>query len=278
MLESFAGDLADIPNWATAKDKAFVEAYSQKVISAHILYNGLESDYQKEFVGKTNIDTLFAVEAALKPVKAAHGIRVGVREIAVDESSSHKKEYKVGEKFSISGIKLLVTYDDYSQEVIQAEGNFNVTSSVAGRGLRVSDKMIELIGTGNFAGSTARIPVNVTEGAADDGNGGGRKLSTTAIALIAVGCALVVLAAGAAVVLVLIKKKVIVIKKKNKSGAAEADGGQVAEATDGKSETAEEAATENATDGGQPDGSETQDDNGEATDKTDGGEEGTTDD
>ena len=278
LLESFAGDLADIPNWATAKDKAFVEAYSQKVISAHILYNGLESDYQKEFVGKTNIDTLFAVEAALKPVKAAHGIRVGVREIAVDESSSHKKEYKVGEKFSISGIKLLVTYDDYSQEVIQAEGNFNVTSSVAGRGLRVSDKMIELIGTGNFAGSTARIPVNVTEGAADDGNGGGRKLSTTAIALIAVGCALVVLAAGAAVVLVLIKKKVIVIKKKNKSGAAEADGGQVAEATDGKSETAEEAATENATDGGQPDGSETQDDNGEATDKTDGGEEGTTDD
>ena len=90
MLESMES-AETVSGWTTSNTtKAAVEAFAEKVKRAHGLYNGLSSDFQREFVGQENLDKLFAIEQALKPVKAAFNIRVTVQSVVVDASSEHK--------------------------------------------------------------------------------------------------------------------------------------------------------------------------------------------
>ncbi|MDE7076643.1 MAG: leucine-rich repeat domain-containing protein, partial [Clostridia bacterium] len=54
-----------VGGWTTSNtNKAAVEAFAEKVKTAHRLYNELKTDYQREYVGQENIDKLFAVEKA----------------------------------------------------------------------------------------------------------------------------------------------------------------------------------------------------------------------
>lgn len=239
MLESMES-AETVSGWTTSNTtKAAVEAFAEKVKRAHGLYNGLSSDFQREFVGQENLDKLFAIEQALKPVKAAFNIRVTVQSVVVDASSEHKSAYAVGEKFSLKGLKLLVTYDDYSQEVIDG-GDFKLVERFD-RPLRASDEAVTLEGLG----TTLSIAITVTEGGAAKGG-----LPAYAIALIVVGC-VAALAAAAVVTLVILNKKGIIhvslkLKKKSEKDAikeAEGEEAKTDATEDGaESEVAEETA------------------------------------
>lgn len=141
-----------------------VYSFSEQVKEAHRLYNMLDSEVQLNFIGNGNVQKLLAIESALKPVKTAFGIYVSVIGITVDESSQHRSQYTVGEKFSLDGLKLLVEYDDYSTEVIEASGNFVVSPGYDGA-LKTYDKSVSIDGTGAYAGNFVYIPVTVTEAA-----------------------------------------------------------------------------------------------------------------
>ena len=202
--------------------EAEVKRVAALVADAHALYNGLSSDYQREFVGEENIAKLFAVEQALKPVKAEFGIVVNVSAVRLyADGSTHKTEYREGEKFDLTGLKLLIIYDDNSEEIIDATEGFKLTERYD-RELTDIDQMVTLEGTGKYAGMTVNIPITVSEQGAGGGANGGNKLPAYAIALIVVGCVVVVAAAALAVIF-------IILKKKNKGDVEiEADGEEVA--------------------------------------------------
>ncbi len=161
MLEGFPA-ASEVSSWTTSnKTLAEVTAFADSVKQAHILYNGLTTDYQREFVGEDNILKLFDIETALKPVKAAFGITVYVDKVAVDASSTHKTQYVEGEKFDLTGLKLVLTYDDYSQTVIDAVGNFKL-SSLDDRGLMIYDQSVRLEGIEMYEGLSVTVSVKVT--------------------------------------------------------------------------------------------------------------------
>lgn len=201
-----------VSGWTTANTSlATVRDCADRVKQAHYLYNTLSSNQnQLDFVGQENIDKLFAVEEALKPVKKAFGIAPSIERIGVAESSTHKSEYKEGEKFKLDGLKILVTYDDYSQEIIDAVGNF-VLSEDYDRGLWDTDTAIVLVGQGTYLGMSLSVRVTITEGKA----GGGGGLSTTNIIIIVVVVVVAALAAAAAVTFILLKKKGVIGGKKS---------------------------------------------------------------
>ena len=213
--------------------KTDVENVSKQVKEAHALYNSLKTDAQKEWVdGQVSLDKLFAVEDALKPLKKQFGIAVRVTSVRVDASSAHKTDYRTGEKFSLNGLKLLITYDDYSQEVINAADGFTVEERYVSNGLTVYDEAVMIEGFGDYSGRMVSIRIYVTEG---DGSGEG--LSQGALIAIIVVSVVVALAAAAAVTVVILIKKGVIGNKKTedvsftekgetfeKDGAEESDG------------------------------------------------------
>ncbi len=190
--------------------KAQVEAFAAEVTRAHVLYNGLSSDVQRQFVGQENLDRLFAVEAALKTVKKDFGITVRVSSVALSENSTHKTAYNAGERFSMNGIKLIITYDDYSREEIDAASGF-VIAERFNRELRSYDEAVDLEGTGDYAGRTISIRINVSDGGSSvDGNSG--HINVLTIVLVICGGVALLAVAAVVTVIVLMKKKVIVVK------------------------------------------------------------------
>lgn len=205
MLEGFVS-ADEVSTWTTEnKTKEEVQAFSDAVQQAHLLYNNLKTDVQREYVGEENINKLFAIESALKPVKKAFGITLTVRNVSLDESSTHKSEYIEGEKFDLSGLKLLITYSDYSQEVIDAVGNFVISASYD-RALRATDEAVTLEGTGEYAGKLISVKVTVTAG---NGEGTPETPSVDPMVWVYVG-----IGVGAAVIVSAAVVAVIVLKKK----------------------------------------------------------------
>lgn len=205
MIEGFASDL-EVSTWASLtvneENKAKIKAFSEDVKKAHRLYNNISSQVQRDFVGEENINKLFAIETALKPVKAKFGIAVSVANVTVSSESTHRSEYKAGEKFDMTGLELVVTYDDYSTEI----ADLSQISFAEGYDRPLEELDVEVVFIGY--GKTIRIGVTVTEG---DGNVGGDKLNPAVIYGPILG---VVGAAAIAVAVVLIVKS----KKKTKDG------------------------------------------------------------
>ncbi|MGN0804447.1 MAG: leucine-rich repeat protein [Candidatus Coproplasma sp.] len=218
---------------ATYTTKAEVEEFAEQVKNAHMLYNGLKTDYQLSYVGEENVAKLFAIESALKPLKAQFGIEVSVSGVAVSSDSTHKKSYVVGEKFSLNGLKVLVTYDDYSQETIDAVGNF-VLASNYDRELRATDKLVNIVGTGVYDGMTISVRgLTVSEASAESNEGS--SINLTGI-IIGVVCGVVGLAVVAVVVVIILKKKKGVAHLDEKS----AETAEEVKAEQAETQTAEE--------------------------------------
>ena len=215
-----------------------VVALHAKVKEAHRLYNIFSrSQAQLVFAGNDNVEKLFALERELKPLKQKFNIPVKISTIAVDASSTHKSAYREGEKFSVKGLKFLVTYDDYSQEIIDASPAFTVEERF-NNGLKVTDSAVSLSGSGEYEGWTVYVPVTVTQGAAATG------LPTVAIVLIVVGV-VAVLAVGALVTLLVLSKKGVVNFKSSKTAAATEEEATADDTSDGDA-AAEDVAGESA--------------------------------
>ena len=154
-------------------NKQLVSAFSEKVKETHRLYNNIRSEKQLEFLneGKDRAAILGSTEAALKPVKAKFGIAVKPTALRIAEDSAHKSEYKAGEKFDMTGLKLTVTYDDYSSE--NADMSLITLSAAFSGELTELNRYVQMEGYG----LTVMVPITVT--AADGGAGeeqeGGKK-------------------------------------------------------------------------------------------------------
>ncbi len=97
------------------KSKKEVERFSEKVKTAHGYYNIFSKDeYQLSLVDSSLITKLNEVETALRPIKKNYGIPVMISNLSY--TGNFKSEYKVGETFDITGLQVVIEYDDYSTE------------------------------------------------------------------------------------------------------------------------------------------------------------------
>lgn len=205
MIEGFAS-AEEVSTWTTSnKTKDEVQAFSDSVQEAHRLYNNLKTDVQRAYVGEDNFSKLFAIESALKPVKQAFGIALTVRSVALDSSSTYKTEYVEGEMFDMTGLKLRITYSDFSEEVIDAAGNFVLEKSYD-RTLRTTDEAVTLDGTGAYKDRLISVKVTVT---AASGENQPQTPSTDPMVWVYVG-----IGAGAVVIVAAVVVALIVLKKK----------------------------------------------------------------
>ncbi|MDE6868737.1 MAG: leucine-rich repeat protein [Clostridia bacterium] len=157
--------LEEIASWSSLEvnesNKTMVSEFSALVISAHELYNILASDYQFELFGEENEQRLFAVENALKSVKAHFGIAVTPKSFSISNASTHKSVYTEGERFSLNGLVLIVNYDDYSTEL--ADMSKVILEAYYDRELTTLSKNVYVAGTGEYTGLRIMIPITVNE-------------------------------------------------------------------------------------------------------------------
>ena len=129
------------------------------------MYNTVLSETQRKLIdtdaGKEEgyyYNLLTSIESELKPVKPRFGIAVFSTSLRVNSDSAHKSEYKVGEKFDMTGLKLTVTYDDYSTAEVTAEQM--TLRQEYDRELTELDIFVEVAALGQ----TVQVRVNVTAG------------------------------------------------------------------------------------------------------------------
>ncbi len=108
-----APDAAAIDAWT-----AYDATVAQNVITARIYYNNVMLDAaQAAYVTEETTAKLLAVESALRAAKARFGIPVSISSLRLSADSTHKTQYVVGETFDMTGVVVIVVYDDYSTEV-----------------------------------------------------------------------------------------------------------------------------------------------------------------
>ena len=121
---------SEVSGWKLpAKPKSEVEEFSELVKRIRSLYNTIISESQLDFLKNHKVtdsetinlvDNLSNVEVALRTVKAAYDIPVSITSVTrVD--GSYKNVYTEGEKFDMKGLKVIVTYDDFSTETVGAD-------------------------------------------------------------------------------------------------------------------------------------------------------------
>ncbi len=234
-------DVATIKGWKVGTDDETVKEFAETVKYAHGLYNSLKTEAQLDYVGSENVNKLFAVESALVAIKPSFGLQTKISDVAVDASSTHRAQYVEGQRFSLNGVRILVTYDDYSTEVVGAANNF-VLSARYDRELTGNDSFVTLDGVGKYAGLSANVEITVFEDAgaeipSDNGNNGDG-IPAGVIAVIVVGAVAVVAAAVAAVLIVLKKRKTAAVS------GEEPDDDQTADEDDNQQENSGEDKTD----------------------------------
>ncbi len=194
-----------VKSWANAdfvvnaENTAIVQEFSDRVKSAHLSYNSVALNQdQLALLGEENANKLFEIENELKAVKTKFGIRVSVTKLSLAEDSAHKTEYKRGDKFDLSGLKIIVIYDDYSSVVADMS---QITLENADKELTPSDRLVTVSGYGK----TLRIGITVTE--KDDSGESGEESGFNPLVIIIPVIAVVVLGGGAVAVILIIKKK-----------------------------------------------------------------------
>ncbi len=163
-----AEEVAGWVSWEiTDENKAQVEAFSAEVINAHRMYNNIPTDKQRDYLntGSARATKLTDIEKALRPVKQRFGIASKVASVAVSPSSTVRTEYVEGETFDITGLVLIITYDDYYTEELTDMTNVKIGSNYSGPLHTYNTRVVV-----TYSGINVNIGVTVT--AADEsGNG-----------------------------------------------------------------------------------------------------------
>ena len=157
---------SEVSGWNTSnKSKSEVEEFSELVKSIRTLFNTIISEDQLNILGEENIKHLGDVEVALRAVKVAYGIPLKITRVTRVEGS-YKNTYYVGETFDMTGLQVIVTYDDFSTEIVGADKLTLVTT----KELTVFDKDIVV----SYNGVDCYLVITVTErGSATPSGGGG---------------------------------------------------------------------------------------------------------
>ncbi len=168
---------SEIAGWTEPTvSKAQVEKFSEQVKTAHGYYNTFSNDeYQLSLVDASLITKFNEIETVLRGVKKAYGIEVAISRLTY--TGNFKSEYKVGETFDITGLQVVVIYDDYSTE----NADMSKVTYDLHDPLTEMNNVIEL----QYEGATLFVRINVTEGgndpATEAGGCGGGCGSTSSI-------------------------------------------------------------------------------------------------
>ncbi|MDE6667900.1 MAG: leucine-rich repeat protein [Clostridia bacterium] len=162
LVNGFAS-ASEIAGWKEPDmPKSKVERFSESVKTAHVYYNTFSDDeYQLSFVDSSLITKFNDIETALRQIKKDYNIPVTISNLSY--TGNFKSEYKVGETFNISGLQVIIIYDDYSTEYADmSKVTYNLHDP-----LTLMDNVVEL----QYEGKTLFVRINVTEGNPNDDGG-----------------------------------------------------------------------------------------------------------
>lgn len=143
----------------TEENVAMVQSFAETVKTARSHYNNAVADEgQAKFVAEELEEKLLAVEDALRSVKKYMSIPFVVSGLQISETSTHKSEYEVGQRFKMDGLVILVVYDDYSVE----EADFDELELLTSGKLSTYNKYVEVA----CRGVKVRIAVSVVDNTA----------------------------------------------------------------------------------------------------------------
>ncbi len=144
------------------KTDKYVWDFSEKVKAAHENYNAFSRDpAQLALVDESLITKFNQVETALRAQKPVFNIYVSVSRL--DYTGDVKTQYKVGETFDMSGLQVIIVYDDYSTEYADMS---KVTVISPTRPLNELDRTVTLA----LEGVTNRVRILIEVTKQDEGD------------------------------------------------------------------------------------------------------------
>ena len=151
-----ANEVESWANWEkTEENKAKILSFMDTVKTARIYYNSAMANAGQAVYITAEIESkLFAVETALRKVKAAFEIPFVITELKVAADSTHKSSYVSGEKFDMTGLSLIIVYDDYSTE----QADVSKLELITNGELNEYNKYVEL----RYEGVKLRVSINVS--------------------------------------------------------------------------------------------------------------------
>ncbi len=132
--------------------KAFVETMKVTRIGYN---NAMSKEGQAVFLSDEHTEKLLAVEEKLRAVKQYFEIPFIIQDLQVAENSTHKTEYLMGEKFDMTGLSVLIVYDDYSM----VEADFSKLVLLTNGELIPENKYVNV----QYEGKIVRVAINVTD-------------------------------------------------------------------------------------------------------------------
>ena len=140
----------------TEENVAKIVAFSDELRITRVYYNNaMQKAEQAVYITEEYTEKLLSVEGALRAVKAHFGIKVSIDHLEVEGSSTHKTQYKIGETFDLTGLVVLIVYDDFSNEIADPSEITLVTSDPLGK----YDRFVEI----EVRGVTFRVDVSVKD-------------------------------------------------------------------------------------------------------------------
>ncbi len=199
-----AETVATWANWEkTDENRAKLLEIAEKMKTARLYYNNaMASEGQKGYITEDIEEKLFAIETELRAVKRAFGIIPIKTQLLISKDSTHKTEYKSGDKFDMTGLVILVEYDDYSTEEVSFA---DLRLETAGE---LTDNTYVVV---SYSGMQVYVPITVTP---DDGKTN-KSLGGCKLGIIIGVTSAIIPAIGVAVFL-------IIKRKRNKKALAEA--------------------------------------------------------
>ena len=145
-------------NWTVnAENTAKVSEFSNVVKEARLAYNNVLKDASQSAYITEELETkLLAVESEMRAVKEKFNIALQISSLDIAAESTHKTEYNVGEKFDMTGLVLVVVYDDGSTEM----ADMTKVTLENTEALTKYDRYVTI----SYEGKTRRVSITVTEG------------------------------------------------------------------------------------------------------------------
>ncbi len=145
----------------TATYYADVQAFSELLKTARRLYENIKDEAQLRYVDETLVERLGVVENRMRSIKSLYGIKVRISRLKY-EKDSYKSVYNEGEFFDMTGLKVIVVYDDGSTDSADASKLTLITTAE----LKSYYRDVEVRYT--VDGTEYTVYVAITVNAADD--------------------------------------------------------------------------------------------------------------
>ncbi len=161
-----AQEVATWVNWEkTEENKEKVKAFATQLTTARIYYdNAMASEGQKAYISAEVESKLLAIEKELRAVKKAFNIPSVIKQLLISADSTHRKEYAVGDTFDMTGLSIIVKYDDYSTE----PANYDELVLVTTEALIEENKYVVV----SYRGTRVHVPITVSAAVEEEGKKG----------------------------------------------------------------------------------------------------------